>query len=126
VPAPIHVTEAESEVLAALWRLGPLTPARLIEAVKARRDWGEATVKTLLGRLMQKQAVRSQRDGGRLLYRPLITREMYVTSEIQALADRLFEGDLLKLAAFIEETWPQTERPGSPLRHVDKRQPRDD
>ena len=100
---PIHITEAESEVLAALWRHGPLTPQRLIETVKARRDWGDATVKTLLGRLMQKQAVRSIREDGRLLYHPLITREMYVIAEIQALADRLFEGDPRRLAAFIGE-----------------------
>ena len=102
----IHVTEAESEVLSALWRLGPLTPARLIEAVKARRDWGDATVKTLLGRLMQKQAIHSRREDGRLLYHPLVTRQMYVASEVEALAQRLFEGDPRRLVAFIAETWP--------------------
>jgi predicted transcriptional regulator len=101
----IHVTEAESEILAALWRQGPLTPARLIEAVKARRDWGDATVKTLLGRLMQKKAVRSERDDGRLLYHPLVSRETYVRSEVQALVDRLFEGDPGRLAAFVAERW---------------------
>lgn len=100
---PVHITEAESEILAALWRLGPLTPARLIEAVQARRDWGGATIKTLLGRLMQKKAIQSRKDDGRLLYHPLVTREMYVTSEVQALADRLFDGDAGKLAAFIHE-----------------------
>jgi predicted transcriptional regulator len=104
LPDPVHVTDAESEVLAALWREGALTPLRLVQAVKARKDWGEATIKTLLGRLMQKKAVRSQRDAdGRLLYHPLVTREMYVTSQVQALADRLFDGDPLKLAAFIGE-----------------------
>lgn len=99
--SPIHVTEAESEVLAALWKHGPLTPARLIEAVKARREWGDATIKTLLGRLMQKNAVRSVREEGRLLYHPLLTRDAYVEGEIQALADRLFDGDREKLAAFV-------------------------
>ena len=98
---PIHVTEAESEILAALWRHGPLTPTRLIETVQARRAWGEATIKTLLGRLMQKKAVHSHRDDGRLLYHPLVSREMYVAGEVQALADRLFEGDPEKLAAYL-------------------------
>lgn len=101
----VHVTEAESEVLSALWRLGPLTPARLIEAVKARRDWGDATVKTLLGRLMQKKAIRSEREDGPLLYHPLVTREMYVTSEVKALMDRLFDGDPRRLAAFVRDRW---------------------
>ncbi|MGH7022935.1 MAG: BlaI/MecI/CopY family transcriptional regulator [Caulobacteraceae bacterium] len=104
--APIHVTEAESEVLAALWRRGPLTPARLVEAVKARRAWGDATIKTLLGRLMQKKAIRSGRDDGRLLYHPLVTREMYIMAEVQTLADHLFEGDPRQLAQFISVNWP--------------------
>ena len=105
MPDPIHVTEAESEVLSALWRNGPLTPTRLIEAVKGRRDWGDATIKTLLGRLMQKKAILSQKDDGRLLYHPLVTREAYVTAEIQTLIDRLFEGDARKLVAFVTEKW---------------------
>ena len=61
----------------------------------------------LLGRLMRKHAIRSARDDGRLLYCPLVTREMYVTGEVKALADRLFEGDPLRLAAFVGETWPE-------------------
>jgi predicted transcriptional regulator len=103
VPASPHVTEAESEVLAALWRHGPLSPTRLVEAVKARRDWGDATVKTLLGRLMHKKAVRSERDDGRLLYHPLVSRDTYVAAEIQTLADRLFNGDLHRMKALIAE-----------------------
>jgi BlaI family penicillinase repressor len=93
----VHVTEAESEVLAALWRHGPLPPSRLVEAVKTRRDWGEATIKTLLGRLMQKKAIRSERDDGRLLYHALISQDAYVLGEVQTLVDRLFEGDRQKL-----------------------------
>ncbi len=97
----IHITEAESEILAALWRHGPLTPRALIEAVGAAQPWGDATIKTLLGRLMRKNAVRSERDDGRLTYRALIDRDTYVDGEVQALADRLFGGDKRGIAAFI-------------------------
>jgi predicted transcriptional regulator len=111
VAGAIHITEAESEVMAALWRLGPLSPARLIATVSASRDWRKATVKTLLGRLMQKQAVRSERDDGRLIYRPLIDRHAYVAAEVQALVDRLFDGDPAKLAALLTErhVWATSE-----------------
>ena len=98
---PIQITEAESEVMAALWRRGPLTPKRLIEEVKLRQPWGEATIKTLLGRLMRKGAVRSERGDGLLTYRPLLSREAYVEGEVQALVDRLFEGRRESLAALL-------------------------
>ena len=98
----IHVTEAESAVLDALWRCGPLPPARLIEEVKRVRPWGEATIKTLLGRLMQKKAVLSAREDGRLLYRPLIARSDYIEAEIQSIADRLFGGDRAALVAYLK------------------------
>ncbi|HXU99665.1 MAG TPA: BlaI/MecI/CopY family transcriptional regulator [Caulobacteraceae bacterium] len=107
---PIHVTEAESEVLAALWRSGPLTPTRLVEAVKARRDWADATIKTLLGRLMQKKAVRSRRDDGRLTYEPLVTLDAYVAAEARRLADRIFDGDPARLAEFLIERFGASDR----------------
>ncbi|HEY1878580.1 MAG TPA: BlaI/MecI/CopY family transcriptional regulator [Caulobacteraceae bacterium] len=80
-----------------------MTPTWLIEAVQSRREWGGATIKTLLGRLMQKKAVRSRRDDGRLLYDALLSLEDYAASEAQRLADRVFEGDPIRLAAFISE-----------------------
>lgn len=101
--ARIAVTEAESAVLAALWRLGPLSAASLIEEVKAGNPWGDATIKTLLHRLMQKGAVKSEKADGRQLYHPRIDRRTYVDGEVQTLVDRLFGGDRAALAAHLKE-----------------------
>jgi len=97
----IPITEAEAEIMDALWRQGPLTPASLMAAVKARRPWGEPTIKTLLGRLMRKHAVRSVRDDGRLLYHPQISLDAHRAAEIRALAARLFDGDLERMRDFL-------------------------
>ena len=97
----IHVTPAESVVLSALWRNGPLSFASLIEAVSDRQSWGEATVKTLLSRLMQKKAVLSIRVDGRQRYHARIDRRAYIDAEIKELADRLFDGDSRALAEHI-------------------------
>jgi BlaI family penicillinase repressor len=99
----VHVTEAEGELLEALWRCGPLSPPGLIAEVKRKRPWGQATIKTLLARLMHKRIVRSERSEAGLRYRPLIERTAFVESEVQALADRLFAGDLAALGAFVAE-----------------------
>ena len=100
----VHVTEAESAILEVLWRHGPLSPSRLIAEVQALRHWGAPTIKTLLGRLMHKRLVRSERDGRLILYRPLIDRDAYVAEEVQALVDRLFAGDPKALAAFLADS----------------------
>jgi BlaI family penicillinase repressor len=98
----VHVTVAESEVLAALWRRGPMGAKQLVAEVKAAQPWGDATIKTLLGRLMHKGAIRSVRDDGRLEYRVMIERQAYIDAEIQALADRLFGGKVEALLAHLQ------------------------
>lgn len=87
--------------MAALWRRGPLSFASLIEEVKAVNAWGDATIKTLLHRLMQKGAVKSVKEDGRQRYHALLDRETYVASEVGALVDRLFDGDSKALAGFL-------------------------
>ena len=76
-----------------------MTADELIQNVGPEQGWGEATVKTLINRLLKKQALASERANGRALYRPLVTRESYVTGESQGLLDRLFGGQIAPLVA---------------------------
>jgi len=96
------VTEAESVVLSALWRRGPISFTSLIDEVKAAQPWADATIKTLLHRLMQKGAVKSVKEDGRQRYHAVLDRETYVSGEVEALVDRLFEGDRDALSAFLK------------------------
>lgn len=99
----LHVTEAESAVLAALWARGPLSFASLIEAVRAGQPWADATIKTLLHRLMQKGAVKSVKDDGRQRYHAVIDRQTYVEGEVEDLLDRLFDGKPDRLVALLAD-----------------------
>lgn len=97
------ITEAEAEVMAALWRRGPLSFASLIEEVKTIQPWADATIKTLLNRLMHKAAVRSVKEDGRQRYHPAFDRDAYVGAEVGALVARLFQGDPGALARFLAD-----------------------
>ena len=90
-------------MLGALWRKGPLSFASLVEEVKIEQPWADATIKTLLHRLMQKGAVRSQKDDGRQRYHAAIDRQTYVEGEVQALLDRLFDGKPDRLVALLAD-----------------------
>jgi predicted transcriptional regulator len=98
----LHVTEAESVVLGPLWRLGPLTPARLMQEVKKVQPWADTTVKTLLARLARKKAVAAERADGVVRYRALIARDTYIDAEVGALTERLFDGDEGALLAWLQ------------------------
>src|ERR1043165_7804757 len=101
-----RISAAESHIMEALWTRGPLTAEEIVQTVGPAQEWGEATVKTLINRLLKKKALASQRVEGRALYRPLVTREEYVTGESQGLLDRLFDGEFAPLVAHYAQHRP--------------------
>ena len=94
-----RISAAESQIMEALWTKGPLTAEEIVQLVGPAQAWGEATVKTLINRLLKKKAMLSERVGGRARYKPILSREEYVTGESQGLLDRLFGGELAPLVA---------------------------
>ena len=99
----MHITAAESFIMEALWRRGPLTADDLIDDPGKPQGWGGATVKTLINRLLKKSALKSERIDGRVRYVAQVARAVYVQSESQGLLDRLFEGNLTPLVAHFAE-----------------------
>ncbi len=95
----MRISAAESLVMEALWRASPMTADQITAEVAEGQDWTEATVKSLLNRLLTKGAIAAERDGRRYLYRPLTARGDYVHAESRGLVDRLFEGRLAPLVA---------------------------
>ncbi|MBL8553536.1 MAG: BlaI/MecI/CopY family transcriptional regulator [Phenylobacterium sp.] len=93
------ISGAESQIMEALWANGQMTADEIVQAVGPQQSWGEATVKTLINRLLKKKALASERTGGRAIYRVLVSREDYVTGESQGLLDRLFGGQVAPLVA---------------------------
>jgi BlaI family penicillinase repressor len=97
------ISDAESVVMDVLWREHPLSAEDVMAALAKTTDWQEATVKTLLNRLLKKRAIAAERDGRRYLYRPLLKRVDYVHAESKGLLDRLFDGRIAPLVAHFSE-----------------------
>ena len=98
-----RITDAEHAVMEALWQRAPLTAAEVCDAVCEPRGWSLATVKTLLSRLVAKQALATEPDGKRFLYTPRIGRADYLGGESRRLVDRLFGGRAASLFAHLAE-----------------------
>src|SRR3546814_7997342 len=87
-----RASESEMQVLSALWDDAPQTAADLTSRIGKINGWTQATVKTLLARLVQKGAVTAEADGRRYLYSPAIERADAIGEESQRFVDRLFGG----------------------------------
>ncbi|MCC6926926.1 BlaI/MecI/CopY family transcriptional regulator [Novosphingobium sp.] len=98
-----RISEAEHAVMEALWARHPQTANEVADTVAPARGWSLATVKTLLSRLVAKQAIVTQPDGKRFLYSPAIAREAYLGGESRRLVDRLFGGSAAGLFAHLAE-----------------------
>ena len=99
----LPISEAESAVMEVLWRRSPLAAEDVVSALDKSQDWQEATIKTLLNRLLKKKAIRAEKDGRRYLYSPLLARADWVQSQSEGLLDRLFGGRVAPLVAHFSE-----------------------
>ena len=97
--SPIAISEAESHVMDVLWRAGRLPADEVAAALADAHQWQEATVKTLLNRLLKKGAIDAEKDGRRFLYGAVLTREQWVGSESTSMLERLFGGRVAPLVA---------------------------
>lgn len=102
-PQNERITEAEQAVMEALWAKSPLTANEVADAVAPARGWSLPTVKTLLSRLVAKQAVETAPDGKRFLYSPRIARSDFAAGESKRLVERLFGGSAAGLFAHLAE-----------------------
>ena len=100
----VRLSEAELEVMEVLWAASqPLGATDVADAVANERNWSLATVKSLLSRLLAKQAIEPAKDGRRFLYSPVIERDTYVGAESRRFVSRLFGGKLSPLIAQLAE-----------------------
>lgn len=114
----MQISEAESLVMDVLWQRAPRTADEVIADLAASQQWQEATVKTLLNRLLNKGALRAEKDGRRYLYHPVLARETWVAQQSRGLIDRLFDGRVAPLVAHFSRTEKLDPRDVAELRRL--------
>jgi predicted transcriptional regulator len=108
-----EISNAEFEVLEALWQNYPASANEIIaklnengdtntygtDEVNQGKQWHDKTVKTLLNRLVKKKAVGFEKQQRHYLYSPLLEREAYTLKESKSLIERMFSGKIAPLVA---------------------------
>jgi BlaI family penicillinase repressor len=99
----MQISEAESVVMDVLWQQQPCAAEDVVASLADTQEWQEATIKTLLNRLLKKGAITAAKDGRRYLYTATVQRGDWVLGESQGLLERLFDGRVAPLVAHFSE-----------------------
>lgn len=67
-----NISNAELIVMRVIWSLGEARVDEVAKQISPKMDWSLATVKTLLGRLVKKEMLSTEKEGRKFVYRPLI------------------------------------------------------
>lgn len=89
VQTKIEISDAEWEVMRVVWSLGSATSHTLIAALQEKMDWKDATVKTLIGRLVKKGALTTEKKGRAYLYRPTVEEQAAIDNATTSLFHHL-------------------------------------
>ncbi len=102
-PMTIPISDAESLVMEVLWTRCPRSAEEVVADLAQSQQWQEATIKTLLNRLLNKGAISAEKDGRRYSYTPVLKREDWVHGQSRSLLNRLFDGRVAPLVAHFSE-----------------------
>ncbi|WP_270344245.1 BlaI/MecI/CopY family transcriptional regulator [Bacillus mobilis] len=81
-------SEAELEIIKVLWSKSPQTANEMLEETM---DWKPKTIRTLINRLVQKEAVSYHQEKGCMYaYYPLLSQDSYLQVETKSLLKRFY------------------------------------
>jgi BlaI family transcriptional regulator, penicillinase repressor len=117
-------TPAETEILNALWDLGPSTVRQVHDVLDARHKTGYTTVLKLMQIMTDKGLVRREDGDGRAhIYTPTLERDLAQRQMVRDLVDRIFGGSATQLVLQALEERPASEAELEEIRQlIDKRE----
>jgi BlaI family penicillinase repressor len=97
----MKLTDSEWQIMKALWVHHPATAREVAEQLPDDVRWAYTTIKTMLSRLVTKQAVSERKRGNTSLYEPLVSQRKARRTALRALLDRAFDGAVEPMMHFL-------------------------
>lgn len=97
------LSDAEWKVMRALWQRHPATARELLAVLGRDTGWAYTTLKTLLSRLVEKDAVSETKRDGASVYQPLLAEGAARGNAVRNLLERAFDGGFGSLVHFMIE-----------------------
>jgi BlaI family penicillinase repressor len=114
----VAISDAEWQVMNVVWRVQPVEAQRVVAELAEANQWSAATVKTMLHRLVKKQALAFEQDGKRYLYRATVRRSECVRQASRSFLERVFGGSAAPALMHLVKTSKLTDEEVAELRRL--------
>ena len=71
----VRITDAEWEVMRVVWAHESVTSREIIEVLESKMQWKAPTIKTLIGRLVEKGALATSPEGRKFIYTASVSEQ---------------------------------------------------
>ena len=106
----MRLTDAEWQIMNALWKRYPATAREIAENLADETQWAYTTIKTLLARLAAKNAVSEQKLGNTSVYEPLVSLKKARRTALRTFLNQGFDGAVEPLLNFLAEERKLTDK----------------
>jgi len=114
----MQISDAEWIVMNLIWSSSPIEAAEVIDRIAAANGWSAATVKTMLHRLVRKEALSTEQIGKKYLYTPAVRKEACVRQASRSFLDRVFGGEATPALIHLVKTAKLTAKEASEIRAI--------
>lgn len=98
-----QISDSEWKIMKILWEKSPQTAGEIIEILGESTNWRPTTVKTLISRLVKKNAVAFEKKNRYYYYFPLVTESECAKEESKSFLRKVYGGALKPMIAnFLE------------------------
>ena len=84
-----HITDAEWEIMRVVWANSEVTSKFVAEVLCEKMNWKQATIKTLLNRLLEKNILKKREIGNKYIYSTDFTEKEVANSYILGTFDKI-------------------------------------
>lgn len=112
------ISDSEWEVMKIIWSKEEATANEIIDNLKGKQEWKNTTIKSLINRLLNKEAIGFRKSGKEYFYYSLISEEECIREESKSFLKKVFNGSLNEMVLNLVKSEKLTQEDINELRDI--------
>ena len=112
------ISDSEWEVMKVIWSKNEVTSNEIIEELKEKKIWKNTTIKSLINRLLKKEAIGFKKEGKEYIYYPLVSEKECIREESKSFLQKVFNGSINEMVLNLVKSEKLTQDDINELRDI--------